>query len=114
MTDVKHSGYKAAAQTALDTQLNSLANDSWSALAAEIDNSTNLYLNVDVEIVCNTIIPTGTDAMIVLYLVPSIDDTNFPTYTATGAAEEQENLQYHVGAVMLSLDAELHRHTRVF
>ena len=111
MTDVRNSGYKAAAQTALSTELNTLTNDSWSALSAEIDNSTNGYMFADIEFDLSSITPTGADAAVELYLVPSIDDTQYPTYTETGSADEQENNQYFVGSVTLSLDAEIHIHT---
>lgn len=111
MTDVRNSGYKAAAQTALSTELNSLANDTWSALSSEIDNSLNGYMFADIECDFASITPTGADAAIELYLVPSVDDTQYPTYTATGTADEQENNQYFIGAVTLSLDAEVHIHT---
>jgi len=111
MTDVKHSGYKAAAQTALSTELNSLANDTWSSLSAEIDNSVSLFLFADIEFDLGSITPTGADAAVELYLVPSVDDTQYPTFTETGSADEQENNQYFVGAVTLSLDAEVQIHT---
>ena len=111
MADVKNSGYKAAAQTALSTDLNSLANETWSALSAEIDNSVNGYLFMDIEVDLASITPTGADASIEIYVVPSVDDTQFPSTTNTGTADEQENNQYYVGAVTLSLDAEVHIHT---
>jgi hypothetical protein len=111
MTDVRNSGYKAAAQAGLGTELNSLANATWSALSGEMDNSTNGYMFADFEFAMASITPTGADAAVELYLVPSVDDTQFPTYTESGAAEEQENNQYFVGSVTLSLDAEVHIHT---
>ncbi len=109
MTDVRNSGYKAAAQTALSTELNTLANLTWSALSAEIDNSTTGYLMADIEVYLTSLTPTGADAAIEVYLVPSLDDTNYPNYMASGTAEEQENNQYFVGSVTLSLDAEAQR-----
>jgi hypothetical protein len=110
MTDVKNSGYKAAAQTALSTELNSLANDTWSALSSEFDNSTNGYMFMDIEVDLASITPTGADAAIEIYVVPSVDDTQFPSTTNTGTADEQENQQYFVGSVTLSLDAEVQIH----
>jgi hypothetical protein len=111
MTDVRNSGYKAAAQTALSTDLDSLANDTWSALSAEIDNSLNGYMFADFEVDLASLTPTGADAAIELYLVPSVDDTQYPNYTETGSADEQENNQYFIGSVTLSLDAEVQIHT---
>ena len=111
MTDIKNSGYKAAAVSALTTELNTLANDGWSALSAAIDNSANLYLKVDFELDLASITPTGLDAAVELYLVPSVDGTQYPSVSFTGSAEEQENQQYYVGIFMLSLSTEVHIHT---
>lgn len=111
MTDVRNSGYKAAAQTALGSELNSLANDTWSALSGEFDNSLLGFMFIDVEFDLASITPTGADAAVELYLVPSIDDTQYPTYSEAGSADEQENNQYFIGSVTLSLDAEIHIHT---
>ena len=108
MTDVRNSGYQAAAQTALSTELNALADDTWSALSGEIDNSLNGYLFMDVEFDLSSFLPSGADAAVELYLVPSVDDTQFPTYTESGAADEQENNQYFVGSVTLPPDTEVH------
>ncbi len=110
MADVKNSGYLAAAQTALSTELNALANLTWSSLSSEIDNSTNGYMFMDIEADLASITPTGADATIEVYVVPSVDDTQFPTYTETGTSDEQENNQYFVGAITLSLDAEVQIH----
>lgn len=110
MTDVRNSGYKAAAQTALSTELNALANDTWSALSAEIDNSISGYMFADIEVDLGSITPTGADAAVEIYLVPSVDDTQYPTFTESGALDEQENNQYFIGSVTLSLDAEIHIH----
>ena len=110
MTDVRNSGYKAAAQTALSTELNSDVNDTWSDLSAEIDNSTNGYLFMDIEVDLAILTPTGADAAIEIYVVPSVDDSQFPSYTETGTSDEQENNQYFVGSVSLSLDNEIQIH----
>jgi hypothetical protein len=111
MTDVRNSGYKAAAQTALSTELNSLANDTWCSLSAEIDNSTNGYMFADFEVNLAAAIFDGADAAVELYLVPSLDDTNFPTFLDSGSTDNQENNQYFIGSVTLSLDNEVHIHT---
>jgi hypothetical protein len=111
MTDVRNSGYKAAAQTVLSAELDSLANDGWSALSSEVDNSLNGYMFADFEVDIGSITPTGADAAIELYLVPSIDDTQYPSVNFAAAADEQENNQYFIGSVTLSLDAEVQIHT---
>lgn len=112
MTDVlRGPGYKAEAQAGLGSELDGLADNTWSALSAEFDNSTNGYMFMDIEFDLNTITPTGADAAVELYIVPSVDGTQYPTTTNTSNADEQENQQYFVGSVTLSLDNEVHIHT---
>src|SRR5210317_2189700 len=110
MTDVRKSAYLAEAQTALDaSQLGALANDTWSALSAEFDNSTNGYMFMDIEVYLVSITPTVADAAIEIYIAPSIDGTTYPETTNTSNADEQENNQYFIGSVTLSTDAEAQR-----
>ena len=104
MTDVKLSGYKAEAQTALDTDLNSLADDGWSVLSAAIDNSTTGYMFADLELFLNSQNGNGADCAVEFYLVPSVDGTNYPDYT-TAAGDNQENNQYFVGSITVESSA---------
>jgi hypothetical protein len=92
----KLSGYLTTAATCLTTELNSLADNGHSALGAEIDNSTNKYTLADFEMYLASAAFTGTDSGVELYIVPSLDGTNYPTWT-TGTADEQENTPYYVG-----------------
>jgi hypothetical protein len=100
MTDVKLSGYKAEAQTALDTELNSLADDGWCALSSAIDNSTTGYMFADLELTLAALTATGADAAVEVYLTPSVDGTNYPDFDTT-AGDNQENNQYFVGSFTL-------------
>lgn len=101
MTDVRKTAYLAEAQTALDTDLNSDTNDTWTGLSAEFDNSTNGYMFMDIEV--NLAAPgtawSGADSAYEIYIVPSVDGTNYPDTTNTGTADEQENNQYFVGSI---------------
>jgi hypothetical protein len=106
MADIRVSTYQGSPTTVLTTQLNSLANLTWSALSSAVDNSTNGYMYVDIEVVLASLTPTGDDAAIEIYLVPSIDGSTYPNYTESGTSEEIENAPYFVGAVPLSLDTE--------
>jgi hypothetical protein len=110
MTDVRKTAYLAEAQTGLSTELNNLADDTWSAVSSEIDNSTNGYMFMDIEADLASITPTGADAAIELYVVPSVDGTQYPSTSNSGTADEQENNQYFVGSIVLSLDAEVQIH----
>ena len=105
MGDINLSGYKAAAATvtwASGQTLDSAVDNEWTDLSDEIDNSSNLYAFVDLEIVLASAAFTGTDSVIELYLVASVDGTNYPDWTGNVTSEEQENAQYHVGTVTTS------------
>ena len=93
----KLSGYLASAATCLTTELNSLADNYYSAVSSEIDNSSNLYALADFEMYLASAAFSGTDSGVELYIVRSVDGTNYPTWTAGGSSDEQENVPYQVG-----------------
>jgi len=98
-------GYLVAAQTVAWTSgqsLNSLTNDEWTDLSDEIDNSTNKYPFADIEIVLASAAFTGADSIIEIYIVPSVDGTNYPNWTGNVTTDEQENMQYFVNSVTTS------------
>lgn len=99
MTDVKKTAYLAEAQTGLSTQLNNLANDTWSAVSAEFDNSTNGYMFMDIEVYLEAANFTGADSAFEVYIVPSLDGVNYPVTGNTGSGADQENNQYFVGSI---------------
>jgi hypothetical protein len=101
MTDVKLSGYKAEAQTAFSGDLDSLGDNNWSALSSEIDTSVNGYMFADLELNLASLIATGADAAVEIYLVPSIDGTTYPDFDVSGTTDHQENNQYFVGSFTL-------------
>lgn len=105
MTDLKRTGYLASAQTAVWTSgqsLDSLTDNEYTDLSDEIDNSTNLYMFADFELVLGSAAFTGADCGFELYLVPSIDGTNYPTWTGNGTADEPENGPFSVGFMPLT------------
>ena len=104
MTDVKKTAYLAEAQTALDTDLNADANDTWSNLSAEFDNSTNGYMFMDIEVYLGSAAFTGADSAYEIYIVPSLDGANYPATVFDGSStgDEQENNAYFVGSVTTS------------
>lgn len=98
----KNSGYLASASALVWTSgqsLDSLTNDEFTDLSDEIDNSTNKYYLVDLEVVLASAAFTGADAIIEVYLIPSVDGTNYPTWTGNGTADEQENPGFYIGYV---------------
>jgi len=102
MTDVRKTAYLAEAQTALSTDLDGDTNDTYSALSGEFDNSTTGYMFMDVEVYlasADFTTPGGADMAVEVYVVPSVDGTNYPNYQDSGTTTSQENNQYFVGSV---------------
>jgi len=101
MADAALSGYQAAEAAISFTgtrTLVSLANEEWTDLSDEIDNSTNKYIMVDLRIVLASAAFTGTDSLIEVFLVPSVDGTTYPTWTGDGIVAEQENQVFYVNS----------------
>jgi hypothetical protein len=80
-----HKAYTAAAATALSTGLNSLANATASAASSNIDNTTNLDLYADWELVLGTQSSRTAGCVVSLYIVPSLDGTNFADVSSSSA-----------------------------
>lgn len=97
---LKSTGYQTTLQSIAWTSgqaLNSAADSEWTDLSDEIDNTSNLYVMADVEIVLASAAFTGVDSGIGVYIIPSADGTNYPNWTGNVATDEQENTQYFVG-----------------
>lgn len=105
MSDLKLSGYYATAAALAWTSgqaLDSAVNNEWTDLADELDNSSEKALFEDLEIVLASAAFTGIGSAIKVYLVPSLDGTNYPNWTGNVSTEEPENEQYYVGEVATS------------
>lgn len=63
-------------QSALTTELNSLADGSYTNASSAIDNETDLYKFIDFEVVLASLTPTGSP-YVAIYAVPSLDGTNY-------------------------------------
>jgi hypothetical protein len=87
MAATTHKGYTAAAASVLTTELNSLASAATSAASAAIDNTTNLDLYVDLELVLATQASSRlTGPTVSVYLTQALDGTNY-TDTVAAVAE---------------------------
>lgn len=62
--------------TALTTELNSLADGSYTNASSAIDNETDLYKFIDFEVVLASLTPTGSP-YVSIYAVYSLDGTNY-------------------------------------
>ena len=86
MTTTKHTAYTAAAATALTTELNSLANAASSSASSAIDNTSNLNLFMDVELVLAAQgSARSAGAVVELYITSSLDGSNYPDAIAACA-----------------------------
>ena len=59
----------------------------------------------DFELVLASAAFTGADSQVELYIVPSLDDTNYPNWTGNVATDEQENDQYFSGVTFVTSGA---------
>jgi hypothetical protein len=73
--------------TALTTELNSLANGSYSNASSAIDNEADLYKFIDLEVVLASLTPTGSP-YVAIYAVYSLDG---PHYADGGGATAPRN-----------------------
>lgn len=102
---LKSTGYQAASTSIAfsGTQtLASLADNEWTDLSDEIDNTTNLYVMADFFFELASAAFTGTDSVVELYIVPSVDGTLYPNWTGNVTTAEQENYQYFAGSAVTS------------
>lgn len=102
MANLTLSGYLATAQTiswASGTTFTSLTDNNHTSLSDEIDNSTNKYAFADIYIELGSAAFTGTDSGIEVYIVPSVDGTNYPTWTGNTTSDKQEHSTFFVGFV---------------
>jgi hypothetical protein len=103
MTDVRNSGYLAEAQTVAwsSNGFDALTDNEWTDASDVIDNSTTGYMFADFEFNLGSFAwPNAADNAIELYIIPSVDGTNYPEYNGGGGTgDEQENNQLFVGSV---------------
>lgn len=99
---LKLTGYLAAEAAIVfsGTQtINSALDNEYTNWSDEIDNSTNLYFSADLRIVLASAAFTGTDSGIEIYLIPTVDGTNYPTWTGDTATDQQQNNPFFVAFV---------------
>lgn len=77
MATIGRKAYTQALATGLSTELNALANATYSAASATIDNSTNLDLYIDLLLSVTYGTAPSAGGTVDLYVVPSLDNTTF-------------------------------------
>lgn len=107
MSTVKLSGYLATAQAVAwagaTQKIDSLTDNEWTDLSDEIDNSSNKYAYADLELVLGSAAFTGADAGVEVYIVPTVDGTNYPDWSGNATTDAPE--QQHYFACFLPLKA---------
>ena len=107
MTTLKNSGYLASAVTVAWTgatqKIDSLVDNEWTDLSDEVDNTSTKYAFADLDLVLGSAAFTGTDAGIEVYIVQTVDGTNYPDWTGNGTSDAPE--QMHYAAAFLPLKA---------
>lgn len=107
MAVLELSGFLAAAQavawTAATQKIDSLTDNEWTDLSDEVDNTANLYAFAQLDLVLGSAAFTGTDSAIEVYIVPTVDGTNYPDWTGNSTADAPE--QMHLFAAFLPLKA---------
>lgn len=101
----RNTGYLATAQSVAWTSgqsLDSATDNEWTDLTDEIDNSTNKYPFADFELALGSAAFTGSDSAVEVYIVPSVDGTNYPNWTGNVTTDEQENARYFVDSMTTS------------
>jgi hypothetical protein len=86
----------------LTTELNSLANNSGTALGPEIDNTTNAYQfgRLYLHIASNSLAFT-TSSYVDVFLLPSNAGATYPTYTS-GASYKLAEANYRIGSISIN------------
>lgn len=107
MTTLKLSGYLASAVavawTAATQKIDSLTDNEWTDLSDEVDNTTNLYAFADLDLVLGSAAFTGSDSGIEVYIVPTVDGTNYPDWSGNSTSDAPQ--QTHYFAAFLPLTA---------
>lgn len=102
-TTLKLSGYLATESALVFSgtqQLNSLVDNEFSDLSDELDNSTSLYEAVDLRVVfASAAFSVPADCGIEIYLIPSVNGTNYPTWTGNSGSDQAHNNAFYVGFV---------------
>lgn len=102
MANLTLSGYLAAAAAATwaaGQALASLLDNEYTDPSDEVDNSTNKYVYADIYVDIASAAFTGADSGLEVYVIPSVDGTNYPTWTGNGTADEPENNGFYAGFI---------------
>lgn len=94
---IENTGYVSAltAVTWSGQGLNGLTDNEWTDLSDEIVATKTMLM--DLRLVLASASFTGEDSRIALFLVPSIDGTNYPKWNGNATAESNNHMDYYIG-----------------
>jgi len=106
MTTLKLSGYLASAAAVVFSgtqQLNSLTDNEYTDLSDELDNSTDNHAFVDLYLdLASAAFATPADCGVEVFIVPSVDGTNYPTWTGNTTTDQVHNSLFLVAYIPLT------------
>lgn len=113
MATLKLSGYLTTAQTVAWTgatqKIDSLTDNEWTDLSDEVDNSTDKYAFAQLDLVLGSAAFTGTDAGIEVYIVPTVNGTNYPDWSGNATTDAPEQSHYFVALLPLKASTSAKR-----
>lgn len=105
MANLTLSGYLVSAVsvawTGATQKIDSLTDNEWTDLSDEIDNSTNKYAFADLDLALGSAAFAGADAGIEVYIVPTVDGTNYPDWSGNATTDAPEQGHYFVAFLPL-------------
>ncbi len=100
----------AGEQTLMSTDLNALANNTTNVGAVVIDNTTNLYLYAEFELVLASVdLSAQVNPAVELYLVPSYDGTNYADTGTDASTTILPPAQYLAAVMGVAITSAAHR-----
>lgn len=113
MTTLKLSGYLASAVsvawTGATQKIDSLTDNEWTDLSDEVDNTSYLYAFADLDLVLGSAAFTGTDSGVEVYIVPTVDGTNYPDWSGNSTSDAPQQVHYFVAFLPLTASTAARR-----
>lgn len=81
---------------------NNLTDNEYTDLSDAVNNDTGRYVTVDIALDLGSAAFSGSDSVIEVYIVPSVDGTNYGTWGGNTTADQQQNNNHAVYSVTTS------------
>jgi len=94
---IKYASAEVAVVFSDTQQIDSLNDNEWTDLSDEVDNSSDGFHEMDLEIVLGSAAFTGADSHIEVYIIPLLHATTYADWIGNVTTDEQENQPYFIG-----------------